>query len=145
LERFYECDSFLIREKYSRGKTDREVYDRAKLYTECTKHIFDNLKSNTDRFDAKGKLFTLNISGKINKSEVTYGTFFSHITAEIEHQSKKYFRIDSHWYLLEDDLLELMNNDAKEYYTKYRLEAEILNKWPNDTDEDYTFRKTSIK
>jgi len=137
LERFYECDSFLIRSKFSRGKNDVEVTERNKLYLECTKHIFNSLKSNTDRFDAKGKLYTLNIVGHVGKKEITYANFFSHITAEIEHLSKKYFRIDGHWYLLDDDFLNLMNEDAKEFYIKYKLNFDILKKWEDDKDEDY--------
>lgn len=137
LETFYECDNFLIRAKYSRGKNDIEINDRAKLYFECTKHIFNSLKNVSDRFDAKGKLYTHNIIGQINKVDITYGHFFSHITAEIEYLNKKYFKIDGHWYLLEDEFLQLMNRDAKEYYTKYRLDENILNNWPNDKDEDY--------
>jgi len=136
LELFYECDNFLIRSKYSRGKNDIEINDRSKLYFECTRHIFNSLESITDRFDAKGKLYTLNIIGQIGSSDKTYGHFFSHITAEIEHVNKKYFRIDGHWYLLEDEFLELMNRDAKEYYSKYKLKEKILKNWPDGKDED---------
>lgn len=136
LERFYECDNFIIKSKFSRGKKDIETNNRDSLYYECTKHIFDSLKQITDRFDAKGKLFSLNIIGQINNTDVTYGHFFSHITAEIDYLDKKYFKIDGHWYLLEDEFLQLMNTDAKEFYTKYKLQEKILNNWPNGTDED---------
>ncbi|MCU0351541.1 MAG: hypothetical protein MUF43_12065 [Flavobacterium sp.] len=136
LERFYECDTFTIKAKFSRGKKDIEVQDRSNLYFECTKHIFNSLNNLTDRFSAKGKLFTLNIIGQINKSDITYGHFFSHITAEIEYLQKKYFKIDGHWYLLEDEFLQLMNVDAKDYYAKYKLESGILHKWPDNEDED---------
>lgn len=137
LERFYECDKFLVRSKYSRGKNDVQVTERKQLYLECTKHIFNNLKSNTDRIEAKGKIYTLNIVGHIGGKEITYANFFSHITAEIEYLSKKYFRIDGHWYLLDDDFLNLMNEDAKEFYIKYKLNFNILKKWEEDIDEDY--------
>lgn len=137
LELFYECNSFLIRAKFSRGKTDVIVKNREQLYFECTKHIFDNLEDVRERFKIKGKLFKLNIVGLINKSEKTYGHFFSHITAEIDYLGKKYFKIDGHWYLLDDDFLELMNNDAKEFYTKYRMVEDLLLKWPKKKDEDF--------
>lgn len=137
LEKFYECDNFIIRSKFSRGKHDIEVKDRSKLYEECTKHIYNSLEKVTDRFDAKGKLYTLNISGQINSTEVTYANFFSHITAEIDYLHKKYFKIDGRWYLLEDHFLKLMNKDAKEYYTKYKLDDNILLAWPIDKDEDF--------
>ncbi len=137
LERFYECDNFIIRSKHSKGKNDIETKSRDNLYFECTKHIYNTLKQVTDRFDAKGKLYTLNIIGQVNNSEVTYGHFFSHITAEIDYIGKKYFKIDGHWYLLEDEFLQLMNTDAKEFYTKYKLEENILNTWASGTDEDF--------
>ncbi|MCT4697617.1 DUF6119 family protein [Tenacibaculum haliotis] len=137
LERFYECNSFLVRAKFSRGKSDVIVTDRAKLYFECTKHIFDSLDDFTNRPAIKGKLYKLNIVGHINKTEITYGNFFAHITAEIDYLARKYFKIDGHWYLLDDDFLELMNNDAKEFYTKYKLSEKLLLKWPKKKDEDF--------
>ncbi|MBL7934326.1 MAG: hypothetical protein JNM51_00780, partial [Bacteroidia bacterium] len=136
LERFYECNKFIIRLKNSRGKTDIETNDRSKLYHECTKHINENLTKFNDRFEAKGKLYNLNIVGYINDSEVTYGNFFAHITAEIEYLNKKYFKIDGHWYILEDDFLSLMNSDAKDYYAKYCLTEQLLLKWHDYQDED---------
>lgn len=144
LERFYECNSFLIRAKYSRGKSDVIAKDRANLYYDCTKHIFNSLKNINDRYEVKGKLYLLNIVGLINKAEITYGIFFDHITAEIEYLNNKYFRIDGHWYLLDDELLNLMNNDAKEYYTKYKLEEDILLKWPDGKDEDFYNKSHNI-
>lgn len=141
LERFYECNNFLLRAKFSRGKNDVTVKDRSELYFYCTKHIYDNLENINKRFDIKKELYLLNIVGHINKSEVTYGIFFDHITAEIEYLNHKYFRIDGHWYLLDDTLLELMNNDAKEYYSKYELEDDILLKWKDGDDED-TYNKS---
>ena len=55
----------------------------------------------------------------------------------IDYLGKKYFKIDGHWYLLEDEFLQLINTDAKEFYTKYKLQESILNTWPIGTDEDY--------
>ena len=146
LERFYECDKFLIRFKFSRGKEDIETSDRSKLYQECTAHIYNSLKDVNDRFDIKGKLYTLSISGTINGSDTTYGTFFSHVTAEIDYANQKYFRIDGHgMVLLEDEFLEYMNNDAKEYYTKYKLKEPLLFNWQDGDDEDAYNRSYSGK
>jgi uncharacterized protein (TIGR04141 family) len=137
LEKFYECDKFTVRFKFSRGKYDVELTDRSKLYFECTKHIFESLDNIADSFKIKTELLNLNIAGFINVRQATYGNFFDHITAEVEYYDTKYFKIDGHWYLLEDEYLELMNSDAKEYYTKYRLNEDILLKWPDKKDEDY--------
>lgn len=136
LEKFYECDNFLIRFKFSHGKNDITVKNRSKLYTECTRLIFNSLGNIADRNEAKKKLYQLNISGLINDTETTYANFFAHITAEVEYLNKKYFKIDGRWYLLEDRFIKQMNNDAKEYYTKYRLEDNILSPWPANFDED---------
>lgn len=145
LETFYECDNFLVRFKFSRGKDDIEINDRSNLYFACTQHIFNSLEDINNRFDVKGKLYTLNIVGKVNDRDVTYGTFFSHITAEIDYLGHKYFRIDGHWYLLEDEYLNFMNSDAKEYYLKYQLDKSILQKWPDGIDEDEYNRSYSGK
>lgn len=137
LEKFYDCNKFIIKAKFSRGKKDIITNDRSSLYYDCTNHIYKSLENISDRFVIKGKLLNLNIVGCMDDKEVTFGNFYSHITAEIEHQKKKYFRIDGHWYYLEDEFINLMNNDAVEYYTKYHLEDNLLNKWPTGKDEDY--------
>lgn len=137
LERFYECDKFKIRFKFSRGKKDVEINDRSRLYFECTKHIFESLENISDAYKIRNEISNLNIVGYINSREATYGNFFDHITAEIEFTGIKYFKIDGHWYLLEDEYLEVMNTEAKEYYTKYRLDKDILLKWPAKKHEDY--------
>lgn len=137
LEQFYECNKFVIRFKHSRGKEDLTINERSKLYDECTLHIYNSLEDIENRYDIKGKLYTLNIVGQADDKPMTYGTFFSHITAEIEYLNSKYFRIDGHWYLLENDYLESMNNEAKEFYTKYCLEEPLLKQWPEGKDEDF--------
>ncbi|WP_439479378.1 DUF6119 family protein [Chryseobacterium aquaticum] len=136
LERFYECDKFVIKYKYSRGKKDVEIFDRGNLYFESTKFIFDNLENINDRFKIGQDIYKLNIVGFVNENEKTYGNLFSHITAEIEYEDKKFFKIDGHWYILEDQFLDIMNEDAKLYYTKYILTENILSSWQDGDDED---------
>lgn len=136
LERFYECDKFLIRYKFSRGKKDLEVFDRANLYLNSTKYIYDSLDDFTNRYDIKQNIYKLNIVGYVNGKEVTYGNLFSHVTAEMDYDLGKYFKIDGHWYVLEDAFLNIMNEDAKAYYTKYVLKEDILINWEIGDDED---------
>ena len=136
LEKFYECNRFEIKAKYSRGKDDEEVHDRARLYFICTKHIYNRLDDVTDRFSIKGELYKLNIVGFVNEKDLTHGHFYSHVVAEIDLNSKKYFRIDGNWYYLKDEFLKLMTQDAKDYYQKYKLDKSILNLWPDGFDED---------
>ncbi|MFB9078337.1 DUF6119 family protein [Flavobacterium procerum] len=136
LEKFYECDKFLIRFKFSRGKKDLEIFNRSDLYYSSTKYIFESLESIVDRFKIKENIIALNIVGYINRREVTYGSLFSHVTAEMDFESKKYFKIDGHWYVLEDEFLSIMNEDAKEYYAKYVLKQGLLTSWIDGDDED---------
>lgn len=136
LERFYECNKYLIKSKFSRGKKDVEVHDRQDLYIQCIKHINDNSDDLSNRFDISKKLYTLGIVGKVNDKEITYANFYAHIIAEIENLGKKYFRIDGHWYYLKDEFLELMNSDAVDFYRKYELKENLLNKWQEGDDED---------
>lgn len=136
LERFYDCDKFLIRYKFSRGKKYLEIKDRSDLYFQSTKYIFESLNKITDRFEIKQSIFKLNIRGFVNNREVTFGNLFSHITAEMDFNNNKYFKIDGHWYVLEDNFLDIMNDDAKEYYSKYLLKENILINWIDGDDED---------
>lgn len=136
LERFYECNNYIIKAKYSRGKHDIEVRDRQELYLKSIEHINNNSDDITNRFEIGKKLFTLGIEGRVNDKELTYGNFYAHIIAEIEHLNQKYFRIDGNWYFLKDEFLELMNSDAIDFYRKYELKENILNKWVDGDDED---------
>jgi len=144
LERFYECDKFLMRYKFSRGKKDIEIFDRSNLYFAATKYIYETLDDFTKRFPIIELIYKLNIIGYVNGREVTYGNLFDHVTAEVDFKSKKYFKIDGHWYILEDAFLNIMNDDAKTYYSKYVLKENILNKW-NDGDDEDTYNKTYSK
>lgn len=141
LEKFYECDKFVVRFKFSRGKKDLEIFDRSSLYFESTKYIYGTLDDFTKRFPIKESIYKLNVVGYVNGKEVTYGNLFSHITAEIDHKSSKYFKIDGHWYILEDAFLDIMNDDAKSYYAKYVLKEDIMIKW-NDEDDEDTYNKS---
>jgi uncharacterized protein (TIGR04141 family) len=141
LERFYECDKFLIRYKFSRGKSDLEVFDRSDLYFRATKYVFESLDDFSNRFVIRENIFKLNIVGFVSGREVTYGSLFSHITAEIEYKSSKYFKIDGHWYILEDAFLNIMNEDAKTFYSKYELKEPIMIPWNKGDDED-TYNKS---
>jgi uncharacterized protein (TIGR04141 family) len=136
LERFYECNNYVIKAKYSRGKHDIEVNDRQDLYIKSIQHINNNTDDLTNRFEIGKKLFTLGIVGRVNEKELTYANFYAHIIAEIEHLGKKYFRIDGYWYFLKDEFLELMNSDAVEFYRKYELKEDLLNPWEDGDDED---------
>lgn len=141
LERFYECDKFIIRYKNSRGKSDLEVFDRGDLYYNATKYIYETQEDINKRQQIVQDIYKLNISGQVNNNQKTYANFISHITAEIDYQGYKYFKIDGHWYLLEDEFLSRMNEDAKSYYNKYMLEKDILNVWNKGDDED-TYNKS---
>lgn len=136
LERFYECNNYIIKAKFSRGKQDIELTERQELYINSIQHITNNSDDLTNRFEIGKKLFTLGIIGRIGSKELTYANFYAHIIAEIEYIEKKYFRIDGHWYFLKDEFLELMNSDAIEFYKKYELKEDILNKWEDGDDED---------
>ena len=136
LEKFYECNRFEIKAKNSRGKDDIEIHDRVALYSACIKHIYNRLEDITNRVSIKNELYKLNIIGYINEKDLTHGHFYSHIVAEIDLNSKKYFRIDGNWYYLKDEFLQFMNQDAKDYYQKYKLDKSILNLWPESYDED---------
>jgi hypothetical protein len=138
LESFYECSRFEIKFKYAR-KDIIEVTDRSQLYTASLKHVFDKTEDITKKFEIKKKLYLLNIIGYRDETDkiATYANLFSHVIAEIEYLGKKYFRIDTDWYFLDDKFIQLMNNDALEYYSKYKLKEDLLNKWPDGKDEDF--------
>lgn len=134
IEKFYECNSFKLRMRKSRK--DKIIYNKYNLYLECTKYIYQNIDDINDKFLIKGKLFELNITGSIDEKEVTFGTFYSHINAEITLLGKKYFRIDSQWFGLDDKFIEQIKQESINYYKEYKLEKNILNVWDKSVDED---------
>ncbi|WP_281336429.1 DUF6119 family protein [Flavobacterium eburneipallidum] len=136
LEKFYECDKFKVRFKKTRSKSDRTVKDKEDLYFECTEHIFKSLEDFTNRKEIKIKLFDLDVIGLIGDKESTFGNFYSHIVCERTYLGKKYFRVDSNWYYLDNKFLERINKDAINTYKQNELSEKPLNKWENDWDED---------
>lgn len=145
LERFYECDNYIIKAKYSRGKEDVVVANRDDLYVSCVEHLFRNVEDRTNRFKIAQSLYTLNIIGCVNNKELTFANFYDHLIAEIEYQNKRYFRIDTHWYYLKDEFIKQMNIDAVQYYKTYELKDNILNSWPEGVDEDFYNQSHSSK
>lgn len=142
LETFYECNKFLIRYKHSKGKKDIEVFDRNDLYFITTKYIYDNIDDINNRFEIRKNIYKLNIQGFIDDRPKTYGNLFSHITAEVEFERNKYFKIDGHWYILENQFLSIMNEDAKDYYTKYCLKENFLNTWDSSYNNEDEYNKS---
>jgi hypothetical protein len=136
LEKFYECDKFKVRFKKTRSKNDRTVKDKENLYFECTEHIFKSLEDFTNRKEIKTKLFDLDVIGLIGDKESTFGNFYSHIVCERTYLEKKYFRVDSNWYYLDNKFLERINKDAINTYKQNELSEKLLNKWENAWDED---------
>ncbi|MCB0380875.1 MAG: TIGR04141 family sporadically distributed protein, partial [Flavobacteriales bacterium] len=136
IEKFYECDKFKIRFKKKRKVNDQVINDRNNLYYECTRFIYNDIDNINDRFKIKTDLLRLSITGIINEKESTFGTFYSHINAEIPYQNKKYFRIDNQWFYLENKFIEQIKKEAINYFQLYKLEEKILNAWHEDLDED---------
>jgi uncharacterized protein (TIGR04141 family) len=136
LEKFYECDKYRVKLKRKRKTDDQLITDRRNLYFECTKHIFKNVDDINDRFRIKQMLFELSITGIIAEKESTYGTFYSHLNAEVSYENKKYFRVDNQWFFLDNTFIERVKQEAINYYRLYKLEKQILNKWDRNLNED---------
>lgn len=98
LEKFYECDKYLVRFKNSRGNTDKIEYKRQNLYLRTVEHIYSRLEGNFEAFNIKNEIFKNQIKGIRNDEELTHGTFLNHIVAELTVDHKKYFKIDKEWY-----------------------------------------------
>lgn len=144
LERFYECDKYIVRSKFSRGKDDVEVNDRSELYESCIAHIHSTADNLTDRYQLRGELYKLRITGCIGSKKVTSGNFYEHVVAEINYDDRKYFRIDGQWFHVKDEFIQLMTQDAVVYYEKYKLRDDILKKWNRGlNEENYNLSHTS--
>lgn len=82
-------------------------------------------------------MYELSIIGLVDKKEITYDNFYNHIVAEIPHNNKKYFRIDSQWFYLDDKFLEQIKQEAINNYKLYELEKQILLPWVNGDEDEY--------
>jgi len=136
IEKFFECNKFRLHFKRKKAKNDPIIDGRDNLYLKTTKYIFENLEKINDRFAIEQKLNELSIIGLIDAEEVTFDTFYNHIVAEISYNSIKYFRIDSHWFNLDDLFIKQINQEAINNYKLYELKKNILLPW-NSGDEDY--------
>lgn len=135
LDKFYECDTYKIKYKNSRGTNDISIDDRQLLYVKSIEHIYNRLEDDFNDFNITREIFKSQIIGMRNDKEVTFGTFLNHIIAEITFQNKKYFKIDKEWYSLKDVFLQKINETASEYYQRYELDEPILKPWLRNMDE----------
>lgn len=136
LEKFYECDKYIIRFKNSRSGTDKVVFHRQKIYISTIEHIYSRLEGNFDAFNIKNEIYKNQIKGLRNDEEITHGTFLNHIVAEISVDHKKYFKIDKEWYHLQDLFIQKLTDSAIENYQRYKLHEPILKYWPGSINED---------
>ncbi|QAR31352.1 hypothetical protein EQP59_08370 [Ornithobacterium rhinotracheale] len=138
LEKFYECNHFILRFKKAKHFKDKIVKSRDELFSEAIKHIYESLNDVTDDDEIKQKIFNLQIRGKLQSKEgkdATFAYFLNHINTEIDFENKKYFRIDNQWYYIENEFLEKMNEDAQKYYNKYKLSCNFMHKWDGSLNE----------
>ncbi|WP_235299748.1 DUF6119 family protein [Portibacter marinus] len=56
LEKFYECDKFVIRFKNSRGSSDKVITKRNNLYVSSIEHIFSRLEGDFNDFNIRNEL-----------------------------------------------------------------------------------------
>lgn len=136
IEKFYECNNYRLHFKRKRIKNDKLISGRQELYLQSTKYIYENLENTLDRFDIQKKLYELYIIGMIDTKEITFDPFYNHIVAEITFETKKYFRIDNQWFLLDDLFLEQIKQEAITNYKLYELKKDILLPW-SIGDEDF--------
>lgn len=137
IEKFYECNNFRLHFHRKKVKNDQIISGRDNLYLKATKYIFDNLENIADRFEIQKKLYELSIIGLVDKKEITYDNFYSHIVAEIPYRNKKYFRIDNQWFYLDDKFLEQIKQEAINNYKLYQLDKQILLPWVSGDEDEY--------
>lgn len=137
IEKFYECNSFLLHFYKKKKKDDISVIQKDKLYFEITKTIYENLENINDIKDIKEKINQLSIIGLIDKKEVTYDYFYNHIVTELELGNHKYFKIDNEWFELENNYLTQLKEEAINNYSLYELKKDILNAWENGDEDTY--------
>src|SRR5690606_22092632 len=136
IEKFFECNQFRLHFKRKKTVSDKILKGRNDLYTQATKHIYDNTENILDRFTIEQKLYEMSIIGMIDNKDITFDTFYNHIVAEITYDNKKYFRIDNQWFYLDDIFLKQIQNEAITNYKLYELKKNILKPWISG-DEDY--------
>lgn len=135
LEKFYECDKYIVRFKNSRGSTDKLINKRQDLYIASIEHIFSRLEGNFDDFNIKNEIYKSQIRGVRNDEEITHGTFLNHIVAELTVEGKRYFRIDKEWFHIKDVFLQKLTDAAIDNYQRYRLEENLLKPWVGSLSE----------
>lgn len=135
LERFYECDKFIVRFKGSRGSTDKIINNRQSLYVASIDHIYSRLEGDFEDINITVEIYKSQIRGIRNDEEITHGTFLHHIVAELADAGKRYFRIDREWYHIKDVFLQKLNETAIESYQRYKVEDRILKPWIGSISE----------
>ena len=136
LEKFYDCNNFSIKLKNLREDKAKIVYHRDTLYSDVVKYIFSICTDTLKRIEIEEKIFKITVKGNHDDETLTIANFFSHVAAEINLNSKKYFRIDANWYFLANEFIVQIKKEAVECYKHNKLNDDLLNPWGNNDDED---------
>lgn len=142
IEKFYECNNFMLHFHRKKKKNDIAVTQKDELYFEITKTIYNNLENIKNIQDIKDKINQLSIIGLIDKKEVTYDYFYNHIVTELALGNHKYFRIDNEWFELENNYLKQLKEEAINNYSLYELKESILNVWEDGDEDSYNSSHT---
>ena len=149
IEKFYEADSYKLREKSEKGgyRTFETVYNRKEIYETVLKRAVE-LVGNNDRFNFMIYLQGVRICCMHNDKKTVASNFLFHINTEFTLSGKSYFLVDAKWYNLRNSFLEDLKASAKHILRTYKAPSNILyipwNKEETAREGDYNLKYNGI-
>ncbi|KAA0988706.1 DUF6119 family protein [Dyadobacter aurulentus] len=129
IEKFYEADSYKLKEKTPRNgyTTFDELYDRGDIYDTVLKRAVD-LHGESDRFKFMVYLQGVRVTCIKNHKTSVSSSFLFHISSEFTYKNKPVFLVDTKWYHLRPTFIHDLRNSTLQLLTTYKAPPLILHK-----------------
>jgi hypothetical protein len=127
IKKFYEADSYLLKEKGDKGKPVKfdVVENRRSIYKRVISRALE-LKQAESQFDFMVYLQGVRVLAYKNGKKLTGSLFLLHFSAEFSHENKPYFLMDTKWYILRDSFVKDMYDKTLHILTNNRAPESVL-------------------
>ncbi|WP_187263351.1 DUF6119 family protein [Pontibacter beigongshangensis] len=127
IERFYEADSFILKEKTENGgyATFSTVTDRNEIYDTVLRRTVEKF-GNNDRFNFMVYLQGVKVTCYKDGRKTISSNFLFHFTTEFSINQQPIFLVDTKWYRLRDSFVKDLNINAQHILRIYKAPPNVL-------------------
>jgi len=125
---FYECDEYKVFLKGARNPL-YVTKDHSTIYHATLKYLYDTINI-MDEWNFRTVVSGIRVRGFIGNKKKTEAMFINHISCEVEFGKKPYFLLDTHWFKIQGNFIEILNNQCSSMFKTNSINPNPLTvKW----------------